>query len=163
MGFHNNWTILVKHLHSEEVKNARKKRFCLNFLNSINTKYSCSGTRQIILVWTKGAKYFLYWDSHTSDVPCQGPKKPVLADRWGSTACPGPDPHITPRAISPCPIEALAGLGSSSTWPCPAWPWGHKTKILHFFQVKLTFTCLFHAFEGRFCQSFQWSVLILGS
>lgn len=51
MGFHHNWTILVKNLHSEEVKKSPKERFSLNFLNSFNMRYSCYGRRQIISMW----------------------------------------------------------------------------------------------------------------
>lgn len=50
MGFHHNQAILVKNLHSEEVKNFQKKRFSLNFLTSFNVNYSCYRRRQIISV-----------------------------------------------------------------------------------------------------------------
>lgn len=73
MEFHHNWTILVKNLHSEEVKNYEKKIIYLNFQDSFNTNYSCLERRQIISVWDTGCKVFIVLGlalNHASGMSC---------------------------------------------------------------------------------------------
>lgn len=108
---HHNWAILVKHLHSEEVK--IPERFCLNFLASFNIKYSCCGSRQIIS-GTQHTKYLLCWDFFWSQFwwsqfwcafPC-------LRGPWGPL-CPGPGPDT----ISAWGYQPLSQWVPS--WSCP--------------------------------------------
>lgn len=155
MGFHHNWTILVKNLHSEEVKSSKPKRFSLNFLTSFNVNYSCYGRMQIISVQDTGCEVFTVLGlalNHTSDMFCQGLEGtkdlPVPAQfPWGfAPPCPWPrSPCQSPGALSPCPSDMGAGLVSSPPKPCPARSRGHKRKELNFFQVKVMLPCPINA------------------
>lgn len=73
------------------------------------------------------ATYILYpvWTT-TCWTPynCHGPKGLLVsAQPQGSPALPRTWTRWQPQGHQPCPNEASAVLDSSSTKPCPSWPW----------------------------------------
>lgn len=144
MWFHHNCTILVKNLHSEEVKNSKKKIFSLSFLNIFNVNYSCYGRRQIISVTHSWYVRALRALRTVLSLPSFPEASPQLAQVSG--------PHFCPPGLS-VPAPVMLQQGSSSSQPCPAQPLGHKTKDLHFFPVKLMLTCQIDALISH---AFNW-------
>ena len=55
--------------------------------------------------------------------PAHSPGPHFIPPRAPSTLPMAEDPISAPRAVSPCPSDAAAGLVSSSPQPCPAQPW----------------------------------------